>query len=517
MFASILFNTPSGTQLRLNQQPPEFFHDLNLDKIVESAAAGTAAADLRPYYYTPLTDPDCIRYRQQIMADLDNPNLCFLIRKFTAVLLVLDQKMDEIQQSLNDPLSGQNDPMTRCQCLHYASQYCSALRELSEALPAHSLRSAGLTDFAKYVQDYLDSDSFCKLEADAKELENELNGVPCCMLIKDGTFRMRPYEGEADINQQVTELFSRFRQKDAKALSFKSPSDRTEHYIDAQVLTMLSRWNKPLFAKLDSFIQHHLGFFDEVLRRFCREVQFYLSWQALISPLRDRSLPFCYPVLNSDRSHLSASDCFDLALALKLCWEEITPVTNSFSLDDPEQILVITGPNQGGKTTFTRGIGQMFYLASLGCCVPGSAAQLYLCDTILTHFNREEDLATLSSKLQDDLVRLREILQKATSRSLILVNEIFSSTTLEDALYLGRKMMEEIIQLGSLAICVTFLDELAALDEHTVSMMSTVDPEDPGRRTYKIVRKSADGLAYAEYLAKKYDLTYDALNRRLSR
>lgn len=515
MFTSILFETAEQAARPLNTQPPEFFHDLNLDKIAEAAAAGTDTVDLRPYFYTPLTDPGCIRYRQQIMAELDDPELCFLIRRSVAVLLVLDQKLTDVKNALNDPMSSGADPMLHSQCLHYAGEYCTALEQLLNDLSPQTLHSLGLAGFVEYLRQYLASQAFTTLKEEAHQLEQDFLGIPCCMHIKDGTFRLRPWEGEADINQQVSELFARFQQKDTKKLSFKAPSERTEHYIDAQILTMLSRWNKGLFAKLETFAKQHLDFFDPTLLRFCREVQFYLRWQALISPLRDRDLPFCYPVLAEDRAHLYDDDCFDLALALKLNRENAAPVTSSFALDAPEQILVITGPNQGGKTTFARGIGQLFHLASLGCCIPGSRAQLFLCDGIYTHFNREEDLATLSSRLQDDLNRLKVILDKATCRSLILVNEIFASTTLEDALFLGRKMMEQIIQLGSTTVCVTFLDELASLDEHTVSMMSTVSPSDPTQRTYHLVRKSADGLAYAESLAQKYNLTYEALNRRL--
>lgn len=512
MFTSILFKKPEQA---LNSQLPEFFYDLNLDKIVESAAAGIDTVDLRPYFYTPLTDPDCIRYRQQVMTELDNPDLCFLIRRSAAILLVLDQKLTDVKKALNDPMSGQADPMTHSQCLHYAGEYCAALEQFFEDLSSQDLHSAGLTGFAEYLKQYLASNEFCTLKQEARQLEEELLGIPCCMHIKDGTFRLRPWEGEADINQQVSELFARFQQKDAKKLTFKAPSERTEHYIDAQILTMLSRWNKALFAKLETFAKQHIDFFDAVLLRFCREVQFYLRWQALISPLRDRGLAFCYPILAEDHTHIYDENCFDLALALKLNRENAAPVSSSFALDAPEQILVTTGPNQGGKTTFARGIGQLFYLASLGCCIPGSRAQLFVCDGIYTHFNREEDLATLSSRLQDDLDRLKAILDRASRNSLILVNEIFASTTLEDALFLGRKMLEQIIQLGCPTVCVTFLDELASLDEHTVSMMSTVDPNDPTQRTYHLVRKSADGLAYAESLAQKYNLTYEALNRRL--
>ncbi|GAK54187.1 DNA mismatch repair protein MutS domain protein [Candidatus Moduliflexus flocculans] len=336
-----------------------------------------------------------------------------------------------------------------------------------------------------------------------------------CVLINGNSIKVRQYASESDYSAEVEQTFEKFKQGAVKNYAVKFRSEAEMNHVEAQILDAVVRLYPDIFGHLDQYCEEHRDYVDEKIGAFDREIQFYLSYLEFIAVFKRAGLNFCYPRMSEDHKEIYNYDGFDLALANKLRLENAMVVCNDFFLNGQERIFIITGPNQGGKTTFARAFGQIHYLASLGCPVPGRDAQLFLFDRLFTHFEQEENLANLRGKLQDDLVRMREILKQATPNSIIIMNEVFTSTALKDAIFLIRKVMEQIMQLDALCACVTFLDELASLSETTVSMVSTIVPENPALRTYKVIRKHADGLAYAISIAEKYRLTYDALKERI--
>ena len=115
------------------------------------------------------------------------------------------------------------------------------------------------------------------------------------------------------------------------------------------------------------------------------------------------------------------------------------------------------------------------------------------------------------------MVRCEAVLRRTTPRSIVILNEVFTSTTVADALLLSRRVLDRVLGRGCLCVWVTFLDELAALGPAVVSYVSQVDPDDPAVRTFEVTRCPSGGPTYAELLARAHGLDADAIRRRLAR
>jgi DNA mismatch repair protein MutS len=508
-FDSVLFR-PGDPRPEDGIAPPDFFVDLNLDQIVAAVTAGKAEYRLEPFFHAALHDADGVAFRHEVMRDVEQPALFASVKEFASGMRAVREHLAELKKHYHE---RQKDRWF----LDAVGLYGAAVQRFAGELSAASPKSRGLLAFRDYLARYTSSQRFITLVEEGKRLEAALAAIRYTVLTRDLRVEVQRYAGEADYSAEVAATFERFRQGDVEEHRFAFPNALEMNQVEGWILDGVAQLFSETFSQLAAYRATNADFQDRLVAAFDREIQFYVAYLDYIAPLKAAGLAFCYPRVSAAEKQVSDRQGFDLALAGKLIAENATPVCNDFHLNDPERIIVVSGPNQGGKTTFARMFGQLHYLASLGLPVPGAEAQLYLPDRLFAHFDREERMADLRGKLEDDLVRMRAILDAATPRSLIVINEIFASTALRDAIWLSERIGGAIMRLDALCVWVTFVEEVASLGEKTVSMVSTVAPENPVIRTFKIVRRPADGLAYAMALAAKHGLAYQRIRERLGR
>ncbi len=507
-FQSILWNNHENTIKREPEITDPLYKDLNIDQIITAVTSGREEYALASFFYAPLKKSDTVLYRQEVFRDFENRKLLDAVISFSEKMSTM-RRYKRLAESLDYVYHKEG------WFLEAVSLYCDAVVHFVQDLITIDVKSHGFILFREYLDTYVRSEEFQLLREETKKIKKELSSIQYCVLLKRNGCSVSKYEGEIDYSAEVENIFEKFNQGVEKNYSVALRDGTGMNYVEAKILEMVVRLYPGIFKGLEIFFRKNGMFLDKKIVSFDREVQFYVSYLEYISTIKQSGLNFCYPGISTVDKTVSAYETFDLALACRLIEKNVPVVCNDFFLEGEERIIVVSGPNQGGKTTFARTFGQLHYLASLGCPVPGRRAGLFLFDRIFTHFEKQEDISNLRGKLQDDLVRMNRIFTEAGPDSIIIMNEIFTSTTLEDGLFLSKEIMKRIIQLDALCVLVTFMDELSLLSRKTVSMVSMVVPENPALRTFKIVRKPPDGLAYAQSIAEKYRLTYRLLKERI--
>lgn len=488
---------------------PRHLNDLGLDQLVEELVVGREHDDLARVMEQPLEDLEEVRYRQEVFKDLE-------VAENLSVLEQLSAAVTSAREVLRTAAALRHRYQRAAFVLAAAGDYIEALKALAAAFRPLVLSSRALRQVRDHVERHLSSDVFRSLESDTRAAREALGSVAFTMLVDGNRVTVGRYDGEPDYGAQLLAVFARFRDSDggARRVRYREPLEL--NHVEQQVLDCVARLFPGPFGLLERHLETHGDFVDATLATFAREAQFYLSYLHHLAPLRAAGMSVCYPELTPHAGDVECEGGVDLVLATKLLREGRLPVENDFHLEPPERVIVVSGPNQGGKTTFARMFGQLHHLAAVGCPVPARRARLQLFDRLLTHFGHEEQPADLVGRLEDDLLRAKAIVDVATARSVVVVNEIFSSATLADAVLLGTELMRALEASGALAVVVSFVEELSRLGPVAVSMVASRDSRGEGGRSYTVVRRPADGRAYARALAEQHGLTYEQLRARVA-
>jgi hypothetical protein len=256
------------------------------------------------------------------------------------------------------------------------------------------------------------------------------------------------------------------------------------------------------------------------------QLAFYLGAVRLSIALRAAGLPLCRPQIVPAEQRvctIEASYSLELALRLRAAQDQAglsgAIIYNQVQLGPGARIAILTGPNSGGKTTYTRAIGQAQALFQAGLLIPGRAAQISPADAIYTHFAAGERSELGRGRLAQELERLAAIFHRAGPHSLLLLNEPLASTDQASARTLGRDLLAGLRLLGARAVFVTHLHELVgdalvldvgAAEPQIVSLVAGAATHDGNGAepapTYRIAPGPPQPPGYAAELARQYGL-----------
>ncbi|HML45272.1 MAG TPA: hypothetical protein PKE04_00815, partial [Clostridia bacterium] len=198
MFLSILYPDEASAAAPLTAEEPDYFPDLNLNQMVAKIVKGRERYHLEPYFYTALQDPSVILYRQNVLRDLENEAVLNAVFAFSGQIVEISDYLKAINKALLSADGDSKNHLTRGKHLNAVRRYIRSIEALPDALGGVSIGSEGLAAFVRYLNALRQSEAYRRMADWAERLCRNFDTVRYCMLIKEGTIRVRKYEGQAD-------------------------------------------------------------------------------------------------------------------------------------------------------------------------------------------------------------------------------------------------------------------------------------------------------------------------------
>ena len=476
------------------QGPPTSDHsealiqDLELQPILAAMADGDPVLSeiAKRVILAGIDDPEAILYRQQVLDDC--------LRNEAVVRQMLAIASSAVDKARRLPSWGINRPEGLLRrSLEVLGLYVQLLRRLRAIADeyAGSFTSPGLSALFATLRAELDDDYLHLVDAHLETLRFA-HGIPVSAKFGPG---LKP---------------SRFVLRTAvdTKLSFKERlgiGPRTEYHWDlpprdeagARALSELN--DKALVQVADAVGQsaNHISSFFVML---WIELGFYTACLNLADRYRQQDQPICFPVPRPPRPRrLRFEDLCDASLALH---PDQRVVGNDADADDKD-LIVITGANSGGKSTFLRSVGLAQIMMQAGMFVCATSFTASTATRVFTHFIRGEDPTMTSGKLDEELARMSSIVDQLTPDCYMLFNESFAATNEREGSEIARQIVGALLDSGVLVSFVTHQYTLASSllrENRNRSLFLRADRTREGARTFKLVQGEPLRTSFGEDL-----------------
>jgi DNA mismatch repair ATPase MutS len=264
--------------------------------------------------------------------------------------------------------------------------------------------------------------------------------------------------------------------------------------------------NKGIKSAVNAVAQSadHIDSFFSMLRF---ELGFYVGCLNLHEQLEKIGEPSVLPepAALTERQH-AFQGLYDICLALTV---KNKVVSNDVGADK-KNLVLITGANQGGKSTFLRSIGLAQMMMQCGMFVAADNFRANICDGLFTHFKREEDITMESGKLDEELKRTSQIVDRLSLNSIVLFNESFAATNEREGSEIARQITTGLVEKGIKVFFVTHQYEFAhGLWDKKMgnAIFLRADRQADGTRTYKLAVGEPLQTSYGEDLYKRIFVT----------
>jgi hypothetical protein len=470
----------------LKAKPALGLADLAQDLALETIFAAMSAED--PYLRdvaqrvvpVGLQEPEAIRYRQQVLADcIAQPRIVRQMYAITVAAIEGERHVWGFTSRHPEGLLHRS-----VQVLGIFGGHLRVLRDIAEAHCAE-FHSEGFRVLFEMLARELDDAYLGAITEHLRRLQFR-DGLLMSARLGTGNkgtqFQVRkPFKVKPSLRERVEGWMSQLAGGNRSVLIYEL-ADRDEAGFQA-LQTLRDRGLAPVASALGASTAHILDFF-KMLRA---ELAFYIGCLNLCERLRSKGEPVCFPdPVPAGECLIDARGLYDLSLSLHM---EARAVGNDLRAEG-ERLVMITGANRGGKTTFLRSVGLAQLLMQCGAFVPAERYRGGVCSAVFTHFRREEDTAMRSGRLDEELARMSAIVDHLTEGALVLLNESFASTNEREGSEIAGQIVRALLERGVKVLYVTHLYGLAesfyrAPPGSTIFLRAERLPD--GRRTFKLL------------------------------